>query len=272
MFGPGSTTREVLRQPIYLLGGMRALLLQLADPAIATGVAEHSDFADRLFPRLRHTLDLVTIVALGTPDEAGEALDGVERIHRHVRGALPRGGRYQASDPDLKLWVLATLVDTVLEVEWRFLDEWDEEKRSRYYQESRQVMEAFGIEDAPPDLIGFRSYMGRRLNDLNVTEAALELSGHVLYPRFGPLPPAIFAPLRTITVEMLPPGLRSAYGLRYSERSRKAIAVTQTISRGVVPHLPNWLRTFPILHPVAGLRYRWKHRAASKATETSVPR
>ena len=45
-FGPGTVTWEVLRQPIYLLGGMRALLLhEEADVAVESLVPEGLRFA-----------------------------------------------------------------------------------------------------------------------------------------------------------------------------------------------------------------------------------
>lgn len=126
-FGPGSVTWDVLRQPIYLLEGMRALLMQLAEPKIAAGVADHSDVVNGLFPRLQHTIDLMVIVGLGEPDEAQTALLQTHRAHLRVQGTLADGVPYHAHDPELMLWVLATLIDTVLAVEERYLGEFDED-------------------------------------------------------------------------------------------------------------------------------------------------
>ena len=52
---------------MLIAGGGRAILLQLAYPAVGHGVAAHSDFADRSLDRLQNTLRFVYAVAFGTP-------------------------------------------------------------------------------------------------------------------------------------------------------------------------------------------------------------
>ena len=44
MFGPGSLTWRVNGEAVLLLGGGRALILQVAHPKVAAGVAEFSDY------------------------------------------------------------------------------------------------------------------------------------------------------------------------------------------------------------------------------------
>src|SRR4051794_13960545 len=56
LFGPGSVTWRLVREPLLLIGGGRALLMQLAHPLVAQGVVEHSDFERRPFDRLLHTV------------------------------------------------------------------------------------------------------------------------------------------------------------------------------------------------------------------------
>ena len=106
-----------------LLGWARAILLQLAHPLVAAGVFDHSGFrgtpyaaASRLVHRSRHALaDLRDEVA------RQRTLDAIRAIHRRVNGVLaettgryPSGTRYSAEDPDLVLWVHATLIESVL--------------------------------------------------------------------------------------------------------------------------------------------------------------
>ena len=263
-FGPDSVTWDVLRQPIYLLGGMRALLLQLAEPKIAAGVADHSDVVNGLFPRLQHTIDLMVIVGLGEPDEAQTALQRAHQAHVRVHGTLADGAAYHAHDPELKLWVLATLIDTVLAVEERYLGEFDEETRCRYYQESREVARLFGIPETliPADLDSFRAYMGQRLARMEISDQARQLSTNVVRPRFRFLPSFLFAPLRPVAADLLPPRLCAAYGLSRTSRQRRFVRGWQVVSRAVVPRLPQWVRTFPVLHPLQGAWYRLAPLAA----------
>lgn len=259
-FQPGSVSRDVLRRPVFLLGGMNALLLQLAEPGVAAGVADHSDFANRIFDRLRHTIDLMAEIALGEPSEAEQAIDEMEEAHREVTGSMPDGSTYDAADPELRMWVLATLMATVLQVEERYVGEFSEDERSRYMQESQAVARALGI-DLPPDLESFRHYMQERLDSLEVTPQARQVAFHVLHARIGLITPAALAPLRIVTADLLPPRLRAAYGLYLSPRQRRWLRRVQRLSRIVLPRLPHWIRTFPLLRPASGVRELWRDRA-----------
>jgi uncharacterized protein (DUF2236 family) len=113
LFGPGSVTWTVMREPLLLLGGGRALLLQAAHPLVAQGAIDHSTYATDPFGRLQRTIHWVTMVSFGTTAEARTASEAVNRLHRSVRGRLPRrhattsvaaGTPYQASDPRRRRW------------------------------------------------------------------------------------------------------------------------------------------------------------------------
>src|SRR5688572_18421392 len=137
LFGPETVTWRVNQEAVLLLGGPRALLLQLAEPAVAAGVAEHSGFEADPFGRLARTLEAMTVISFGTETQARSTLDRLAAVHSRVRGTLPGGVPYSAGDPELQWWVLATLVDTVLRVERRYLGRLDPAARARYYEESR---------------------------------------------------------------------------------------------------------------------------------------
>lgn len=77
IYGPGSVSWRVNRDQLMLLGGGRALLLQLAHPKVAAGVFEHSDFRDDPMKRLRRTLDATLALIFGTTEEAGRAARGI---------------------------------------------------------------------------------------------------------------------------------------------------------------------------------------------------
>ncbi|MFP3883039.1 MAG: oxygenase MpaB family protein [Actinomycetota bacterium] len=258
-FQPGTVSQDVLRRPVFLLGGMNALLLQLAEPGVAAGVAEHSEFANRIFDRLRHTIDLMVEIGLGDPSDAERATYEMEEAHRGVAGSMPDGSTYDASDPELRLWVLATLIATVLEVEETYVGEFGEEERRRYIQESHAVARALGV-DLPPDIGAFRRYLHQRLENLEVTPQARQVADHVLHARIGLIPPAALAPLRVVTADLLPPRLRAAYGLYLSPRQRRWLRRVQGLSRMIFPRLPHWIRTFPILRPTTGVRELLRER------------
>ena len=93
-------------------------------------------------------------------------------MHRAVRGRTRDGSPYSALDPELMYWVLATLVDTVMVVERRYLGRMRRVDRERYVHESRALADAFGIPErfVPEDLRAFRDYMAGRVAAIRVSE------------------------------------------------------------------------------------------------------
>ena len=66
---------------ILLAGAGRAILLQLANPAVGRGVAEHSTFVDRPVNRLKGTLTYVYGVVYGTDVQVDAVRRRVNRAH-----------------------------------------------------------------------------------------------------------------------------------------------------------------------------------------------
>src|SRR5512146_59063 len=169
LFGPGSEAWRLDREAVLLLGaGPRALLLQIAHPLVAAGVAEHSDFRADPWARLSGTLRSYLRLVYGTADAARGELRRLNELHRGVRGDVlepaarhRHGARYSALDPALALWVHATLVDSTIAAYHAWLEPLSRERRVRYYAETLPVGRAFGIPaaDLPPDLDAFEDYL-----------------------------------------------------------------------------------------------------------------
>src|SRR3954464_12673150 len=100
LFPPGSVIRRVNGEGALLLGGGRALLMQIAHPQVAQGVADHSDFRRDPFRRLQGTLDAMVAIVFGAEDEAATMAGVVEAVHRRVTGP-----GYAANEPELLWWV-----------------------------------------------------------------------------------------------------------------------------------------------------------------------
>ena len=249
---------EVNRERVLLVGGQRALVMQLAHPLVAAGVDEHSDFPARALARLRRTLDLSLALIYGDPAEATGAVESIRAVHDRVVGEA--GGRaYAAGDPHLLLWVNATLVDTTLVTYERFVRPLSETERARYYEESVEAAAAFGIprELVPADLHGFRRYLTAILegNELRATEASRRLVRDVLRPPLAlPLRPPT-AILRHLTLALLPERIRSMFGLRAGRGAHVALAAASRASRVALPWMPPILREFSRARAArAGLR------------------
>jgi uncharacterized protein (DUF2236 family) len=238
---------EVNRERVLLIGGQRALIMQLAHPLVAAGVADHSDFPARALERLRRTLDLSLALIYGTPDQAEAAASGIRAVHERVTGTAD-GRPYSATDPSLLLWVNATLVDTTLLVYERFVRRLSESARRGYYLETVDTAELFGIprEVMPANLEAFSRYVRGMLDgpELWATLVGRRLVADVLRP---PLPLPFRAPtavIRPITLALLPERIRAMFDLHAGRPARAALAVASRASRLALPALPPSIRHF----------------------------
>jgi uncharacterized protein (DUF2236 family) len=244
LFPPDAVIRRVDGERVLLLGGGRALLLQLAHPLVARGVAEHSDFRRDPFARLRRTLDASYRMVFGTRAEAERVADAVRAVHHTVRG-----DGYQADDPELLMWVHATLVDTALRVHARFLGGLPPAEAEAYYQQSAVVAELLGVPRAaqPADMAAFRRYVRAMVGTLRVSDDGRRLASDVLYPRV-PWPLALPAEVgRQVTAGLLPGPLRRQFGLSWDPLRGVAFDTMSLAVRQVLPRVPGRLRRMRLL-------------------------
>jgi uncharacterized protein (DUF2236 family) len=144
--------RPVGNSPLVpLLGGGPAVLLQVAHPVVIAGVVHHSDYRNDLWRRLLRTLRALYLIVYGSKEEAEVAGAAVRAVHARVQGRtserlglFPTGTPYTASDPDLMLWVHATLVETSLAACGRFVRPLASDEEERYYREMTIVARLFG--------------------------------------------------------------------------------------------------------------------------------
>ena len=255
-FGPRSAVRTVLRESAGLLGGGRALLLQLAHPMIAAGVAEHSAFRADPLGRLERTLDMTLTMVFGDQDQADGALRAFHAVHARVRGRLPHaagpfpaGTPYTAHDPFLKLWVHATLIDSALLVYQRFVRPLSPGDRTRFYEDSKLLARQVGIPDPiiPATLADFRRYMSGMLasDALTVTPTARSLAHDVLDPPISLVPRTGARVAGFVTAGLLPARVRRAYGLTWDGRRELVLDALAGAVRLVLPLVPDSLRLMP---------------------------
>ena len=113
-FGPESMTWRVHADRSMLVGGLRALYLQVLHPLAMAGVAEHSDYREDPLGRLARTGRFVAATTYGTRAEAERAVAMVRAIHDRVRGVASDGRSYDANDPVLLAWVHNVEVESFL--------------------------------------------------------------------------------------------------------------------------------------------------------------
>ncbi len=249
LFGPGSMSWRIDREALLLAGGTCALLMQLAHPSVAAGVAQHSDFRADPFARLRRTLTASYAIVFGTTRRAEGSLARMNAIHAAVRGAVPEtGAGYHALEPDLLLWVHATLVDTAIRLYHRYVAPLRPEEAQAYYAESRVIAMRLGTPPraVPETLDELRSWMARLIAEgtVGVSPTARSLAPSVLYPTRVP-PRFVWDAAHLISVSVMPPPIRRGYGISWSASRSRAMDRVAFASRRLLPLLPGFLREMP---------------------------
>jgi uncharacterized protein (DUF2236 family) len=256
LFGPGTMTWRINREGALLLGGGRALVLQVAHPLVAAGVAEFSNYREDPWGRLYRTLDLTTRIVFGDRETAAEASDQLRRVHTRVKGVtrepggrFPAGTPYEASDPELLMWVHATLVDTSLLVYDRYVQRLTTAERQAYYEEQKTLGEAFGVprDRQPGSYAEFNEYFAGMLDSdaIAVTGALRDVTDATLRPDLPFLARPVVEAVGLVTAGMLPERLREELGLPWGPNRERLLAASRTMLRGAIPLLPSLLRDFP---------------------------
>ena len=221
-FGPHSVSWKINRETAVYLGGMRALLMQLAHPKVAQGISDHSRVNDDLVGRFVRTFVPVYQVIFGTRDQALEAAAIMHKVHGWVHGVLTentgrhrKGDAYDALDPILVRWVWATLVDSAMRMYELFVGELSDDAKARYYRESLRFTRLMGLydESVPPDWRAFEFWMSRTLHsdEIGVSLTARKFTRRLLGAP-GSLGPVGFGS-RLIAAGTLPPHLRDGFHL-----------------------------------------------------------
>ena len=249
---------------LLLAAGPRALLLQIAHPLVAEGVEQHSDFRADPWWRLRATLRSYLTIVYGSTGRAHAEIRRLNGRHRGITGPVRDsvararyGDRYEARDPELSLWVHATLVDSTLVAADAWLEPLSHDRRARFYRETRPIAHAFGIPDAilPPDLEAFDGYVASMVGPggaLTVSPTARALVPYILRPPLGPVvpflgwvPPPVYAWTLWPAIGLLPGRIREGYDLRWGPLERAVSAWLVAGFRGWRPWFPTVLRWMP---------------------------
>jgi len=267
LFGPESVTWRVMHEPLLILGGGRALLMQAANPLVAQGAIDFSAYADDPFGRLMRTIRWVTMVTYGTRAEAEAASALVDRMHTHVSGTLPlphattvqrAGTGYTALDGELLRWVHASFVDTMLTTHDALVGRLTTADRDRFVREWDAVADLMRV---PPRLLwkthrALRTYVDRQVaRGVAVPGAGSRLvSQTVLRP---PLPSLWLRPgwevVAFTTVGLLPAAVRRGYGITWTPAHSAAHAALCLTLRRARPLLPHRLLVSPV-HELAVAR------------------
>lgn len=253
-----SAMPDAAAEAVLIAGGGRAILLQIANPGVGRGVAEHSDFASRPLDRLHATLTYVYAVAFGTPEELAFVRRRVNRAHAPVHNS-PGSAPYTAFDPQLQLWVAATLYDSAMTVHRQVFGPPDDVLADRLYAAYADLGTALQVPPGlwPADRQAFEHYWSAQLAQLATDAATRQVADQLLRPRTGPLPLRAAIPLaRLLTLGFLPPAVRDLFGFGWSGRQQWMFRAVLGVTRVVYPRLPRSLRQWPKNHYLGVLHHQ----------------
>lgn len=227
-----------------MAGGGAAILLQLAHPAVARGVARHSDFSGRPLDRLLGTLDYVYTVAFGDEQMVRFVARGVNRAHGPVHDRESTPG-YNAFDPQLQLWVAATLYYAATRVQEELLGPLDAESADAVYRDYAMLGASLQMPVGlwPADRAAFDRYWQETVARLQGTAESAAVIEALLHPRTLPVPLRGAMPLiRLLSIGLLPPRVRELHTLPWGAREQARFDRTLALARAVYPRMPRRLR------------------------------
>lgn len=257
-FSSDAMVRRVHRERAVGLGGPRALLMMAAHPVAFEGFFMATGALGDPYERLRRTGVIMDAITWGDRDRAAVMTKRVRAMHRASRGTLPEpagrfpaGTPYAADDPELLLWILACLVDSMLVAYERYVAPLADAERDAYWRDYAVIAKHFGLhrKDLPRDIDAFDAYVADMLasGDLVVTPRARKLGIEIV---MRPPVPLHLRPLvelvNQVTVGLLPEPVRRQYGFSWDPARGLALrGGAEYVRRVLVPLLPESLRLVP---------------------------
>jgi uncharacterized protein (DUF2236 family) len=253
LFGPESEMWRVNRERCGLIYGPAAAILQLAHPRIAQGVSDHSNFRHDTLGRLRRTLASTNQIAFGRTSQAEAVGERVAARHRKVRGTVLTdvGGErtYSAFEPELLLWVLATLITAAINGYELIHGELCIARKEAFYRDMCRFGTYFGVAESlsPKNWSAFEAYYTSIVEGelLGSHRICGELARAVVHPQDTFAAGALGRTIDFVVIETLPPQVRERLGLKSTISTRFRMRLARGVLPKIFPALPPKIRFYP---------------------------
>lgn len=212
---PDSVSWQVFKNPLVLfIGGVTAVLLELAEPRVRTGVWHAARFKSDPAGRLRSTGLAAMMTVYGPRSRAEAMIAAINRRHASVQGVTPDGLRFRADQPELLDWVHATACYGFLEAFQAYVRPLGAAERDRFYAEGRASALLYGAVGAPASQHEMERMMHSMSSLLESSPIIFEFLGIM---RDAPLLPGLVSKAQGLllraAVELLPGWVRERLGL-----------------------------------------------------------
>jgi uncharacterized protein (DUF2236 family) len=212
---PDSVSWRVFKNPLALfVGGVTAVILELAEPRVRSGVWDHSSFRTDPVTRLRRTGQAAMMTVYGPRTAAQAMIASVRRRHGGVRGVTPDGMAYEANDPELLNWVQATAAFGFLEAYRAYGRALDAAACDRYYGEGAEAARLYGATEAPTSEAELNAIFDAMRRHLEASPIVFEFLDIM---RAAPVLPWALRPAQAMlvraAVDLVPADIRMLLGL-----------------------------------------------------------
>lgn len=243
---PDSVSWRVFKNPVALfVGGVTAVILELAEPRVRTGVWEHSSFRTDPLTRLKRTGLAAMVTVYGARSVAEAMIAGVGRQHARVGGVTPGGAAYRASDVVLLDWVQATASFGFMGAYHALVEPLSQADRDRFYAEAAPAARLYGALGAPRSEADWEAQLAAMLPGLERSEIVLEFLELMRGVKVaGPLS-RLQHPLIRAAVGLVPEAVRDVLGLgpEWLPRPLELPAIraaARLADRTPIPGAPPW--------------------------------
>jgi uncharacterized protein (DUF2236 family) len=215
LLSPDSVSWRVFKNPVSVfIGGITAVILELAEPRVRTGVWQHTSFRLDPIRRLRRT-GLAAMVTIYGARSAAEAMIGrVRRMHDAVAGTTPSGEPYSANDPELLNWVHATAAYGFLQAYHTYVQPLSLSERDRYYAEGVPVARLYGATSPPTTEADIEVLFSATRGHMAQSDIVFEF---LAIMRSAPILPLLLRPMQYLlvraAVDLIPRWARTILGL-----------------------------------------------------------
>jgi uncharacterized protein (DUF2236 family) len=196
LLSPESVSWRVFMNPLSVfIGGVTAVIMELAEPRVRTGIWEHTTFRLDPIRRLRRTGLAAMVTVYGARSTAEPMIARIRRIHEMVAGTTASGEAYRANEPDLLNWVHGTAAYGFLQAYHMYVQPLSPPERDRYYAEGVPAASLYGATGAPTSEVELQMlFHAGRLERSNIVLEFLTIM------RSAPLLPLLLRPAQDLLV------------------------------------------------------------------------
>jgi uncharacterized protein (DUF2236 family) len=157
-----SVSWQVFANPVALLvGGIAAVLLELAEPRVRTGVWEHTTFREFPLLRLQRTGYASMMATFGARSRTEAMIRGINTGHARIAGHTPDGAPYRADDVELLTWVHATAMFGFLQAYVACVRALSAPQCDAFYTENQSLARLYGVASPPASQGDFDALLER---------------------------------------------------------------------------------------------------------------